>query len=238
MNDKTIIMCAEIQRRLHNNPQQLDSSIQDHLATCPNCKKVASELSSLEQHLQSAVKVDVPTGLADRILLNKSVHEMQRQRQSRTRWYATAASVVLTMGLVFSMVMMNSPYSIEAVALKHVNDELNHLYDKKNLELAQLNDVLKPFNLSIQQSVQPINYAGTCKIRNSRGAHVILEGETAPVTVLFMPGEYVPDRKTISDDRFHGLILPIQNGSMAIISDHKENLQLYEQQITRQLIVG
>lgn len=78
-----------------------------------------------------------------------------------------------------------------------------------------------------------MNYASGYTIRNKdKGAHIVLQGETGSVTVLFMPNEAVATRTLVQDERFNGVIVPADQGSYAIIGERDEPLDVIEQRLS------
>ncbi|NOY65818.1 MAG: DUF3379 domain-containing protein [Gammaproteobacteria bacterium] len=234
MNEKSTINCIDVRRLLLSNPADLEKDTLQHLNICPSCKKAALDASGFDDRLLSALKVPVPDGLANKILLTKGIHENLQQRRARNWFRAVAASIVLTTSIIVSLMYPDSPASVSDIALAHIKAEPHHLQDRKNIKLTKLDKIIKPFNMKINISSQRIHYAGTCKIRRSIGAHIVIQGKKAPLTILLMPDEKVSSRQTINEDNFSGIIVPVKNGSIAIIGDKQEDLNAFEKQIIPQ----
>ena len=217
--------CLEVRHSLNTEPTNKTSEIVEHLKRCSECNQYARQVDQFESKLTDSFKVDVPDGLAYRILLTQNITTHRANKVARRRFYGIAASVLITSSLVSGLIYYNQPYSLEQVALSHVEAEQYHLNDKNNVQLAALNIILNPLNIKLNESIGTINYAGTCKIRNNRGGHVVLQGKKAPVTLLLMPGEYVAQKETLTDEKFKGVILPIENGSIALIGEDEKDLE-------------
>lgn len=235
MNQQTTPNCINTQRALLSNPQNIAADIQQHLQDCHRCAQYARKIVCFDADINSAMNIAVPEQLADKILLAKSIQE-NRQLTKASHWLkGAAAGITLLVGSIGSYLYLSTPLLIEEIALTHVKDELHHLEDRKNIQLAQLNNILRPLQMKMEHSSHTINYAGSCKIRNSDGVHVVLQGKHSPVTLLFMPGEHIKSRKTLQDSTFNGIVLPLEKGSVAIIADKQEALDVYEKQIQEQL---
>jgi len=222
--------CIDVHRKLTTHPATLDEDVAQHIAQCATCAKYAQSMHDFDQSLQQAANIDVPDGLAERILLKQNFKHQHQQRHQRFRLYAIAASLFIAIGIGLNVntfqSMLDDSLSLEEVALRHVTSELDHLNDKKNVQLAKLNTVLQPFNIQLKKQIGQVNYAGTCPIRNSRGVHIVLEDQGKTATLLLMPGEYVNNRKMLTKDGFTTTVIPTQNGSIAIVTDKDSNGEL------------
>ncbi len=232
--------CLEIRRLLLADPMSQQASVGEHLSECEECARFAKHLNSFESGLSRASKVDAPEGLASRILLRQRL--LAEQNRRKRIGMATAATFLLGLvavmgGFITNGMFGSDPASLEQVVLQHVNDELHHLQDHKNLSVQQLNSVLKRHGTELSALPgRTINYAGACPIRKNQGAHVIVDSATGPVTVLFMPGEFVKHRSKLNDKRFQGVIIPTRQGSMAIIAEDPQQIEQLEHELAKQII--
>lgn len=124
------------------------------------------------------------------------------------------------------------PVSIEQLVLTHIHGEIQHLEAQLNIQPPELDEVLAAVGVTISTPVGQVNYAGGCTIRNKeQGAHLVLQGEQGPVTVLLMPAEIVASRIHVQDERFYGVIFPAEHGSVAVIGEKGELIEAVEQRI-------
>lgn len=214
--------CIDLHRKLTAEPNCKDEAILSHLEECPACANFSHSIQQFDQSLNKASKIEIPDGLADRILLKQSFKQQHQLRTNRYKLFATAASLLLVLGVSFNITNLKNALDpalpLEEVAINHVINEIDHLSENKNIQLARLNTVLQPFNLKMKNSIGQINYAGTCPIRNSHGVHIILKQNNALATLLIMPGEYVTTRKVLTRGGFTTTIFPTQTGSIAIVA--------------------
>jgi len=210
--------CIDVHRKLTAEPNNRDTAICEHLNSCSACTKFATSIEQFDSTLHDVTNINIPDGLAERILLKQN---FKQQRQAiQFKRYALAASVFLVVGV--SLVLnntLNNSLSLEVVTIDHVTDERHHLSENKNVQLAKLNTILKPFNIQFKNKIGHVNYAGSCPIRNARGAHIVLRSDDETATLLVMPGEYVTARTSFTKGEFKTLIIPTKNGSIAIITD-------------------
>ena len=224
--------CIDVHRKLITEPRNQDEAVIAHLEQCPACAKFAKSNEKFDASLQQAADIEVPDGLAERILLKQSFKQQRLQRNNRFKLYAMAASLLLVFGVSFNINnfsnMLHQSLSLEEVAIKHVTDEIHHLHEKNNIKLAKLNNVLQPFDVQFKNKIGDINYAGSCKIRKSKGVHVVFQKGNNKATLLVMPGEYITQRKTHTKNDFTTTLIPTQNGSIAIVNHKNENAKFIQ----------
>ena len=228
--------CLEFRRSIMIEPGTQDTDVLAHVGGCKACSAFMHEQHAFEKDLRNAAMTPVPEQLASRILLHQRTN-VNRQMARQRRWYAVAASIVLGVAVIIGVEQQITPVSVEQLVIAHINDEPQHLKDQLNVEQAEFDKVLADIGLKVSSSVGRVNYAGGCNIRNKeKGAHLVLQGNKGPVTVLFMPGETVATRTPIHDERFRGVIFPARYGSVAVVGEKGELIEAVEQKIN--LAVG
>jgi hypothetical protein len=63
-----------------------------------------------------------------------------------------------------------------------------------------------------------------------------MQGEKGPVTILLMPDEAVAEAVPFSDARTRGIILPVGNGSVAILGERDEQLENIQNSILQSVM--
>ncbi len=61
--------------------------------------------------------------------------------------------------------------------------------------------------------------------------HLVIQGERGPVTILLMPEEKVSGAQLFGDDVIQGVILPVGNGSIAIVGGAGERLDEIQERV-------
>ncbi len=228
-SDIKMMNCLDVCRELSADPYTTNVSIKNHLLTCDACSCYVKQHVKLTEDLQQVINIEMPQGLVSRIILQQSINEKKQIGSRRNRVYAVAASVLLSIGIFSGVLWLNSPVSLQQEVLNHVINEQQHLLDDNNVQLTKLNSLLNDFNLRIDSSLGKINYAGSCTIRGSKGLHIVLQAKTGPVTILLMPNEKINNRQQVGNAQFTGSVVPINNGSFAIIGGKQEVLLNLEQ---------
>ena len=76
-----------------------------------------------------------------------------------------------------------------------------------------------------------ITYAQTCVINGKKVPHLVIQGKNGPVTVLLMPDEMVDGAVEIEGESINGVILPVGNGSIAIVGEDGERLDKIQESV-------
>ena len=183
-----------------------------------------------DRQLSNALRIEVPDELASRVKLQQVIGDEQRTRIQRVKMYAMAATLVLSIGLSamlgFTLHQQTGRNEILSHAvIQHINSELYHLTEQRDVQLASLNKILLPLGAHVEQGFGPVNYAGRCLINDKPGAHLVLPGEIGPVTVLVLAGDALEKQLVIDDPRFQGIVLPTTAGSLAVVGEKGEYLE-------------
>jgi len=221
--------CLAFRRALSAGPATEDSEVLAHRRACAGCDEFARRQAAFERTLSEAVRIPVPDGLASRVLVAHGVG-LEGSRRVRRRRVRVAFVASVSLGLAISWLVLR-PEPLDRAVVAHIDQERSHLADRRDLSPDEVNQVLAPLGISVEASVGPVHYAGTCPIRKHLGAHLVLEGEKGPVTVLFMPHEPVVGRLHVRDAGLQGIIAPAGRGSIAIVGRPGEALDGIERRV-------
>ncbi len=228
--------CIAFRRALSQSPASWDEELRAHGRECPGCEAFAQRLVEFESTLVEAVRIDVPEGLASRVLLAHGLR-LEGGRRVRRRRLLLAFAAIAALGLAGSWLAL-APSRLDSDVLAHIEAEPSHLHALGELSRAEVNQRLAPLGVGVEGELLTISYAGTCWIRGSLGAHLVLQGEKGPVTVLFLPDEPLDNRFPIRDERLQGIIVPAGRGSLAIVGKPGEAVEIIERRLKRALEVA
>ena len=96
---------------------------------------------------------------------------------------------------------------------------------------SRLHRVVSADVAEMDHSAGLITYAQTCVIDGKSVPHLVIQGETGPVTILLMPDQAVSAAEALEGENIHGVILPVGNGSVAIIGPREEPLERVEKSV-------
>ena len=101
----------------------------------------------------------------------------------------------------------------------------------KPVSSSDISAALEPAGLDIQGSIGDVTYAGRCLVRGKLSGHIVLQGDTAPVTVFLIGEQLVANRATINSDLYSGIVLAQGSGTIAIVSAPGESLEKVEARV-------
>lgn len=204
----------------------------EHVEHCPHCRAYREQVFALDRMIEQALSIPVPPlampELPDIDTGNTVV--LPKRRQRTVRWLAIAAGVVAAAVLGFRMLGSGLDYpSLEAEILAHLDHEPYALrVTDEPVAESRLERVVPSRLARLDHSAGLITYAQSCVINGHRVPHLVIQGERGPVTILLMPEETVSEAISIDGAAVDGVILPVGDGSIAIIGEKGENLDRIE----------
>jgi hypothetical protein len=214
-----------------------------HLNECAACQLYRSDMQALDQKINRALAIDVPQlQMPDlpELSTSKSGNVTTLRKRSWTplttpTWFAMAATVVVAALLGVRLVGTGIEHeSLADEILAHLDHEPNAL---RVTDVAITDERLKavvPADIAhMDHGAGLITYAQTCPIGGHDVPHLVIQGERGPVTILLMPEEKISGPQRLSGDNVKGVILPVGNGSIAIIGERDERLDRIEESVLK-----
>jgi anti-sigma factor RsiW len=209
-----------------------------HLSECSACREYRAEILALDVELGRALRLDVPAltmpELPD-VEPTNVVPLHGRRLAGPTGWFAVAATVLVAAILGIRLVGSDVEYSsLAEEVLAHLDHEPYALQvTDQAVSDRRLYSVVTPDIASMDRSAGLISYAQTCVINGRKVPHLVLQGERGPVTILLMPDERVQGATALEGEQVNGVILPVGNGSIAIIGEREERIDNLQQRILK-----
>jgi hypothetical protein len=221
------VNCAEYREAIAADPA-FDGGA-SHVAACSDCQAYQREMQALNVKIAKAMLIDVPElkmpELPDIEADNVATLPV-RKRWLKPMWFALAATVVLATSISLRISNVFQSYdSLAEEVLAHMDHEPASLRvtDEPVTDERLVRAV--PANLAIfDRNASLITYAQPCIINGHKVPHLVIQGEYGPVTIILMPEEKVAEATPIDGINVKGVILPVGDGSIAIIGDRKEQL--------------
>lgn len=198
-------------------------------------RKALAENPELEAKIAEALAIPVPElKMPDlpEIETSKVVSLDARRRVSTPAWFAIAASFVLVAMLGVRMLGAPEYDSLADEIIAHLDHEP---YAMRVTDKAVPDDKLArvvPANIAnLDHEAGLITYAQSCNINGNKVPHLVIQGKNGPVTVILLPDERVSSAETFSGEGINGVLIPVGNGSIAIIGEKDEDLATIQESV-------
>jgi len=236
-----IMNCEDYREAIAADPSESFEYGAEHAAACESCSAFRTEMLALDDMIAGALAIDVPDlkmpelpplGEDDGTVVNLPFR--RTERLSTPAWLGIAASFALAavIGLQFIGGGPGTDRLLAEQVLAHLDHEPWAL-KVTNVAVSekQLARVVHPEIGTMDRSLGLVSYAQTCIINGMRIPHLVLQGEKGPITLLLMPDEMVSSPVSLTGESVNGVILPVGNGSIAIIGERDEQIQDLEQRV-------
>ncbi len=235
--------CSEFIEKCTIEPGCQETEFVAHRDECADCAREAEGLTAFEGTLAQAAAVEVPAGLADRILARHAIAlgaeeeeakvvSLDRARARRSgparpiwqQWYALAASLLLVVGLVGGgFYLRDTGMPLEQQVVVALKDSMP-MYDKMvvaheidpNIE-NNLGVMLRNVGARQVAELGQVNYCITTKVGEKMGGVMVFPGKMGAVTVVYIVDAKVSGRKGIAEGGMEGVMWPERKGSIAVI---------------------
>jgi hypothetical protein len=244
--------CFELRRRQLAAPRELNAEAQAHLRECPTCRAFVEKLAAFEETLARKVRIPVPDGLTDRVLLQvrqqidyraarSSATERVRAAVRRITQVASglvnvswgrrisgevAAALVLSIGV---LLLQRSPIQDEGLAIAdiahvaHVAQErMQDLDVAPTVDPGALPKVLAASGVRLPGDFREVRYVGRCGPADRSGQHIVMQTQSGMASLVLMPGESARFRIIQFDDGRTAVVAPAPVGSLAVVADSRQ----------------
>ena len=227
--------CKDYQEAYAADPsQQFDGA--SHANACESCAAFRGEILTLDLKISKALEIKVPQlvmpGLPaigdDGNVVNLP---FRRGGMSAPAWIGLAASVLI-------VTVLGVRLASNDVVSPSLADEIVAHFDHHQDGLKVTNIVVSEQTLAnvVEQDVEEmdiglITYATSCVINGKSVPHLVIQGERGPITILLLPDEKISTAVPLDGVGVRGVILPVGNGSIAIIGDRDEPWENIENQV-------
>jgi len=236
-----IMNCEDYREALTADPSESFEHGAGHAATCESCSAYRAEILTLDATIASALAIDVPElkmpdlpplGEEDGNVVNMPFR--RAAKVSTPAWLGIAASIALAavIGVQWAGNGSARDQLLAEQVLAHVDHEPWAL-KVTNVAVSeqQFARVVSPATGTMDRDIGLVSYAQTCVINGMKIPHLVMQGEKGPITLLLMPNETVSSPVSLSGDSVNGVILPVGEGSIAIIGEREERIQELEQRV-------
>lgn len=219
--------CLAFRRLLLAAPRENASALHEHLEHCTDCARLARNVKAFDRKLTRAMRLPVPDGLAERILLPRL--------PTRRRWhYGAAAAAALIAAIAAGTLAPGvlesdepalaatavGPFhpAVEAIAMV-VEQEPALLKEGRVGDPRVLERKLKELGLELKKANISIRYIGKCQLRGSDCDHLVLVTPEGHVSVILTADEHPSQRVLVADRRMTALLSPAPAGAYIVVAE-------------------
>ena len=207
----------------------------EHLSGCASCREFRAEILELDRRIANALAIDVPEFAMPELpgLDTSDVTPLPLRRRAPV-WLAVAATAALAAVIGFNMLgsdLSDAPLAEQILA--HIDHEPYALrVTDKAVSDRRLARVVHADLVTMDSNVGLITYAQSCRINGHEVPHLVMQGERGPITILLMPYENIGNKaQEFGGEGVNGVILPVGDGSIAIIGSDEERLDVFEKKV-------
>jgi hypothetical protein len=217
---------TEFRRRLGAEPLSDDPELMQARESSPEFEQEARDARQFEEKLVHALRLPEPDGLIEEL---QSLPLSSDARTGPSRWMrmALAASLLLAVGAAGITWNMNRGWdSVEAYVADHYrHDGYSLLEQAHSATASDVQKMLAALDMEAAPALAGIvGVIKYCRTPDGRGVHMVLDTQSGPVTVIFMPETTVIDRETLQFDNVEAMLVQLQSGSAAIIAPEQQQI--------------
>ena len=221
--------CLDFRREILAQPLQVGDEARRHSLECAACAGFLERQRELDHQLYEAMRVPVPDGLAERVLLARG-----RPPRARRGLWALAATVLLAAGLGYAVVPTVASYRLGREAIAHVREEPRSFKLVSSYAPDLLPSQLADQGMKLVSALGAVTYSVLCPLEGQKAHHVVVRTAQGPVTLLLMPDDSGPRRRVETrTDGMTAIMLPAARGSIAIVASDRGIALAAERMIAR-----
>jgi hypothetical protein len=201
------VNCEQARLTIGADPRSAAPELTEHLGACPACAGFRDEMVALETNIQRALQrpPDLP-----RIT--------RQQPASQWRPWALAASVLLACVAVLGVWLLRPSDTLAHDLVAHVQHEPESWLSAQQVDADGISHALHGAGVGLDLTSDKVTYAQSCWFHGHYVPHLVVQTAQGPATVLILRHEHVPGARTFHDSGLNGVIVPAENGSIAVLA--------------------
>lgn len=236
-----IMNCEDYREAIAADPSESFEGGAGHAAACESCSAYRAEMRALDETIARALAIEVPElripelppiGEEDRKVTNMPFR--RTPKITTPAWIGIAASfaIAAVIAVQFTGTRSGGDQLLAEEVLAHVDHEPWAMtVTDVSVSDAQFERVVNAGIGTMDRNVGLVSYAQSCIINGRTIPHLVIQGKDGPVTLLLMPEEMVSSPVTLSGESVNGVIMPVGEGSIAIIGEREEGLDELKQRV-------
>jgi hypothetical protein len=197
------------------------------------CARAYEEAMIFEKKLKQALQIKAPTNLKDSIILRQATsHTTQRS----VRKYAIAATIFLSFLVVSSAWYFKQPKTVEQFIIAAIESESNVSLSQQPIPLEKVKKIFAGYQTAVGDDLGKVRFIHDCHTPGGLGVHMVVDTETGPVTIYYMPKTKLDkDRINFDTNNDKVVLVAMEQGSVAIIAHTSQQLAAVEPMIQNNL---
>ena len=236
-----IMNCDNYREAIAADPSESFEGGAGHATVCESCSAYRAEIQALDLTIARALAIDAPDlkipdlppiGEQDGNVVNLPFRRVSKI--TTPAWIGIAASFALAAVIGMQFVGHGPAHDqlLAAQVLAHLDHEPWALkVTNAAVSEEQFARVVNPAVGTMNRDIGLVSYARTCIINGRTIPHLVIQGEKGPITLLLMPDEMVSSAVILSGESVNGVILPLGDGSIAIIGARDERIEDLKQRV-------
>ena len=193
---------------------------------------------ALDEKLAAAMEIPVPELVMPELpdIETAGVEALSDRRSlAKPVWLALAATVLLAAFVGIRMTGTTASDDIlKEQVLAHVDREPGAIRaSNSRVSDERLARMVPDTIATMNHDSGLITYAQSCTINGREVPHLVMQGVYGPITILLMPHEKVAEATTLDGVNVKGIILPVGDGSIAIIGDRQEQFDQVRENVVK-----
>lgn len=225
--------CQEFRQCIEADPAAIDEAGAAHERDCGACAAYAQRLRASERLISEALRFDVASlrGQA------RAPSAPRRRGSKRTIWAMAASAAVagVAVWLGLSFVPSDNPDRLVAAVQDHWYHEPEAWVQTSTpVNTSTLETTLAGRARVDLDRLTVVSYARSCLVNGRLVPHLVVQGDAGPVMLLLMSREAVtePLPLDLPQEGLRGLIMPLDQGSIAILAEDDESLESLQQEVS------
>jgi hypothetical protein len=229
----------EFRRSVYADPSSKDEALKAAAKADPAKQAFLNEMRQFDDKLASALKVDVPDNLAQRLILRQALESHAQQRRRIPVYLAMAASIAFAIGLSFQMfnTSVDPVQDLGHYSLAHLADEIKYLNNATEQNtLAQVNGKLASFGGKLTGGQDGIFgkaiFANYCDFGGITSLHLIYQSPQGRMSVFVTPSDSGIDfNQTFGDEQYSGVGLNFEKAHVSVVGNEKQAVAEFSSQL-------
>ena len=224
--------CQNFRQHIESDPAAIDEAVSAHERDCAACAAYAQRMRASERLIGDALRFDVAPVRGQ----SRSASAPVPRKTIGTVWAmaasAAAAAVAVWLGLTF--LPSEDPVQLAQAVQEHwYHEPESWVQTSRPVAAAALETALSgEASVDIEQ-LDVLSYARSCLVNGRWVPHLVVQGEAGPVMLLLLSREFLsePLPLDLPDEGLRGVIMPLDDGSVAILGADEETLESLQQDV-------